>query len=115
MTVCKAMAWFTITELRRLFDESVTLFELGNVTAIEAYRFDRFMAGRRYARRTEYRFIARKTTPLTNYGCGAILNMLCPTSRPYDTQIGGQVLTRNLDRMLIVMADKGLTGHISKQ
>lgn len=50
-TVCKAMDRFTMTLFRRLLDESVTLFELGDVTAIDASGFDRIAASWRYARR----------------------------------------------------------------
>lgn len=36
-----------------------------------------------------------------------ILDIHCTTSRPHDTQIGWQVLTRNLDRLHIITGDKG--------
>jgi IS5 family transposase len=106
-TVCKAMDRFTMALFRRLLDESVTLFELGDVTAIDASGFDRIAASRRYARRTDYRFLAMKTALLTDCESGAILDLHCTTSRPHDTQIGWQVLTRNLDRLSTVTADKG--------
>ena len=48
-----------------------------------------------------------KTTVLTDCETGAILDVHCTTSRPHDTQIGRQVLTRNLDRMEVLTADKG--------
>lgn len=65
-TVCKAMDRVTMALCRRLLDESVALFELGSVTAIDASGFDRNAASRRYARRTDYRFLAMKTTLLTD-------------------------------------------------
>lgn len=106
-TVCKALDRFTMALCRRLLSESITLFELGDVTAIDASGFDRNAASRRYARRTEYRFLAMKTTLLTDCDTGAILDVHCTMSRPHDTQIGCQVLTRNLDRIDIITADKG--------
>ena len=106
-TVCKAMDRFTMALCRRLLSESVTLFELGEVTAIDASGFDRTAASRRYARRTDYRFLAVKTTLLTDCESGAILDVHCTMSRPHDTQIGWQILTRNLDRIDTITADKG--------
>ena len=106
-TVCKALDRLTTAVFRRLLCESITLFELGDVTAIDASGFDRVAASRRYARRTDYRFLAIKTTVLTDCKTGAILDVHCTTSRPHDTQIGWQVLTRNLDQIGAVTADKG--------
>lgn len=106
-TVCKAMDRVTMALCRRLLSESVTLFELGDVTAIDASGFDRIAASRRYARRTNYRFLAMKTTLLTDCESGAILDVHCTMSRPHDTQIGWQVLTRNLDQIDTITAHKG--------
>lgn len=106
-TVCKATDRLTMAICRRLLQETLTLFDLGNVAAIDASGFDRIAASRRYARRTEYRFLAMKTTLLTDCKTGAILDVHCTTSRPHDTQIGWQVLTRNLDRIETITADKG--------
>lgn len=106
-TVCKAMDRLTMAVCRRLLQETLALFELGDVTAIDASGFDRIAASRRYARRTEYRFLAMKITLLTDCKSGAILDLHCTTSRPHDTQIGWQVLTRNLDRITTITADKG--------
>lgn len=106
-TVCKAMDRLTTALCRRLLAESLTLFELGEVGAIDASGFDRVAASRRYARRTDYRFLALKTTLLTDCHTGAILDVHCTTSRPHDTRIGWQVLTRNVDRLDVLTADKG--------
>ena len=106
-TVCKAMDRLTMRLCRRLLRQSITLFELGDVAAIDASGFDRIAASRRYARRTDYRFRAMKTTLLTDCESGAILDVHCTTSRPHDTQIGWQVLTRNLDQIRTITADKG--------
>lgn len=106
-TVCKAMDRLTTTIFRRLLRESVALFELGDVPATDAAGFDRIAASRRYARRTDYRFLAMKTTVLTDCTSGAILDVHCTISRPHDAPIGWQVLTRNLDRIRVITADKG--------
>ena len=106
-TVCKAMNRLTMALCRRLLQETHSLFELGDVAAIDASGFDRIAASRRYARRTDYRFLAMKTTLLTDCSTGAILDIHCTTSRPHDTQIGWQVLTRNRDRIRTLTADKG--------
>ena len=106
-TVCKATDRVTMALCRRFLRKSLTLFELGDVAAIDASGFDRVAASRRYALRTDYRFLAMKTTLLTDCESGAILDIHCTTSRPHDTQIGWQVLTRNLDRIRTITADKG--------
>lgn len=106
-TVCKALDRLTTAVFRRLLGESITRFELGDVTAIDASGFDRVAASRRYARRTDYRFLAMKTTVLTDCKTGAILDVHCTTCRPHDIQIGWQVLTRNPDQISVLTADKG--------
>lgn len=106
-TVCKAKDRLTMAICRRLLQATLTLFDLGDVTAIDASGFDRVTASRRYAQRTNYRFLAMKTTVLTDCETGAILDIHCSTSRPHDTQIGWQVLTRNTDRIETITADKG--------
>ena len=106
-TVCKAFDNLTAAICRRLLEATLDLFDLGETVAIDASSFDRVAASRRYAQRTEYRFLAMKTTVLTDCETGAILDVHCTTSRPHDTQIGWQVLTRNVDRMEVLTADKG--------
>ena len=92
---------------RRLLSETLDLFDLGGTVAIDASSFERVASSKRYAQRTEYRFPAMKSSVLTDCATGAILDVHCTTSRPYETQNGWQVLTRNLDRMEIVTGDKG--------
>lgn len=106
-TVYKAKDRFTMALCRRFLMKTLTLFELGDVAAIDASGFDRIAASRRYARRTDYRFLAMKSTLLNDCESGAILDIHCTTSRPHDTQIGWQVLTRNLDVISTTTADKG--------
>lgn len=105
-TLCKAMDAMMMALLRALLEQTSTLFDLGDVAAINRASFDRIAASRRYARRTDYRFLAVKTTLLKDCKTGAFLDTLT-TSRPHYTQIGGQVLTRNRYRLSIITADKG--------
>lgn len=106
-TVYKAMDRLSMAMIRQLLQRTISLFDLGEIKAIDASGFDRVAASRRYAHRTEYRFLAIKTTLLTDCTTGAILDIHCTTSRPHDTQIGWQVLTRNEDRIDVITADKG--------
>jgi len=106
-TVCKAMDRLTMAICRRLLTQTLTLFELGDVAAIDASGFDGIAASRRYARRTDDRFLAMKTTLLTDCKTGAVLDIHCTTSRPHDTHIGWQVLTGNLGQICTITADKG--------
>lgn len=105
-TLCKAMDRLTMAVCRALLQRTLSLFDLGDVAAIDATGFDRVAASRRYARRTGYRFLAMKTT-LVDCRTGAVLDVHCTTSRPHDTKSGRQVLKRNLDRLEILTADKG--------
>lgn len=45
-TVCKALDRLSMTLCRRLLRKSVTLFELGDMTAIDAFCFDRIAVSR---------------------------------------------------------------------
>lgn len=107
ITVFKPTDRLTMANCRRLLQETLILFDLGAVAAIDTSGFDRIAASRRYARRTDYRFLAMKTTLLTDCKTRAILDVHCTTSRPHDTQTGWQALTRNLDRIETVMTNKG--------
>lgn len=106
-TLCKAMDRLTMALRQRLLQRTSMLFDLGEVAAIDATSFNRIAANRRYAEQTNYRFLAMKTTFLTDCDSGAILDVHYTTSRPHDTKIGWQMLRRNLDRMAILTADKG--------
>ena len=105
--VCKANDRLTTTIFRRLLNASATLFELGDVAAIDASGFDRIAAIRRCAHRTAYHFLAMKTTVLTDCKSGVFLDEHCTTNRPHETQNGWQVLTRKLDRIGVITVDKG--------
>lgn len=105
--LCRAMDRLTMALCRALLDRTTTLRELGDVAAIDSTSFDRVAASRRYAERTDYRFLAMKVTLLVDCQTGTILDIHCTTGRPHDTKIGWQVLRRNLDRLDAITADKG--------
>jgi len=106
-TVCARMQPLKMTLWRVLLRLSADLHETGRVQAIDATGFDRRAASRRYARRTNYTFTAVKTTVLVDCKTSTILDIHCSMKRPHDTQIGEQVLERNLDQIETITADKG--------
>ena len=106
-TVCHAKERLYMPNWRRLLALSADLHDLGDVQAIDASGFDRIAASRKYANRTNYTFKAMKTTVLVDCDTGTILDIHASTKRPHDTKIARQVLTRNLDRLSVITADKG--------
>jgi IS5 family transposase len=104
-TVCarklKMAVWRTLLRL------SADLHDVGDVQAIDATGFDRHSASRHYENRTGYTFRSVKTTALVDCDTSAVLDIHCSMKQPHDTQIGRQILTRNLSRLKIVTADKG--------
>jgi IS5 family transposase len=83
------------------------MYELGGVQAIDATGVDRVQASQHYAKRTDYTFEAVKTTLLIDCETSAILDIHCSMKQPHDTQVGWQVLVRNLEKLTAVAADKG--------
>jgi IS5 family transposase len=57
--------------------------------------------------RVGYNFDDIKTTALVDSDSTAILDVHFSMKQPHDTQVGWQVLTRNLEKLEIVVADKG--------
>ena len=106
-TVCTRMQDLEMARWRVLLRLSADLHEPGEVQAIDATGFDRRAASRRYARRTNYTFTAVKTTILVDCKTSTILDIHCSMKRPHDTQIGEQLLKRNLDQVETITADKG--------
>lgn len=95
MTLCLRLLW-----------QSVTLVEVVQVAAIDSAGSDGVATRRRYASRRNSRLLAMKTALLRDFESGANLDINCTPRRPHNTQIGRQVLTRNIDRMTIT-TDKG--------
>jgi IS5 family transposase len=105
--VCHAKEWLYMPNWRRFLALTGDLHDLGEVQAIDASGFDRIAASRTYAKRTDDTFKAMKTTVLVDCESGTILDVHCSIKRPHDTRIGRQVLSRNLDRLSVLTADKG--------
>jgi len=68
---------------------------------------DRIAASQHYIKRTNYKFRAVKTTLLADCSTDVILDIHCSMIQPHDSQVGWQVLKRNLDNLSIITADKG--------
>jgi len=106
-TVCARKQAIPMTRWRALLESSVDLYELGDIQAIDATGVDRVQASQHYAKRTNYTFEAVKTTLLIDCETSSILDIHCSMKQPHDTQVGWQVLVRNLDVLDTVAADKG--------
>lgn len=106
-TVCTRKQDLQMAVWRVLLRLSAGLHDLGAVQAIDATGYERHSASRHYANRVDYTFEAVKTSALVDCETGAILDVDCSMKQPHDTQIGWQVLTRNLDQLETVVADKG--------
>lgn len=106
-TVCHAKQEIKMKLWRVLLRLSASLHDLGEVQAIDATGFGRRVVSRHYGKRIRYYFQAVKTTALVDCETGAILDVHCSMKQPHDSQIGWQVLTRNLDQLNTIVADKG--------
>jgi IS5 family transposase len=106
-TICARKQAIPMKRWRAILNGSVELYELGDVQAIDATGVDRVQASQHYANRTDYTFEAVKTTLLVDCESDVILDIHCSMKQLHDTQIGLQVLVRNLDELTAVAADKG--------
>ncbi len=106
-TVCARKQHLKMGIWRTLLRLSADLHNAGDVKAIDATGFDRHSASRHYANRTGYTFRSVKTTALVDCETSTVLDIHCSMKQPHDTQVGRQVLTRNLNRLQTVTADKG--------
>ncbi len=106
-TVCARMQGLKMPILPLLLQLSAELHDTGEIQVIDATGMDRIAASQHYANRTNYTFRAVKTTALIDCKTGAILDLHCSMKQPHDTQIAWQLLTRNLDRLSVLTADKG--------
>ena len=111
-TVCARKQDIPIKRWRRILEFSVESYELGEVQAIDATGVDRVQASQHYAERTDYTFEAVKASVLIDCKTSAILDIHCSMKQPHDTQIGLQVVQRNLDELSAVAADKGYDWEI---
>ena len=92
---------------RRFLDLTSELHNLGEIQAIDATGVDRIAASQHYAKRTNYMFKTVKTTILMDCSTGTILDIHCSMTQPHDSQVGWQLLKRNLDNLSIITTDKG--------
>ena len=106
-TVCARKQGIPMKRWRAVLDYSVESYDLGEVQAIDATGVDRIQASQHYAERTDYTFEAVKTSVLIDCKTSAILDIHCSMKQPHDTQVGLQVVERNLDDLSVVAADKG--------
>jgi IS5 family transposase len=106
-TVCARMQELKMPLWREFLRLSAELHDTGEIQAIDATGMDRIAASQHYAKRTNYTFKAVKTTALIDCETGAILDIHCSMKQPHDSQIAWQLLTRNLDKLTILAADKG--------
>lgn len=106
-TVCARKQQLKMAVWRTLLRLSADLHDTGDVQAIDATGFDRYSASRHYANRTDYTFRSVKATALVDCETSTVLDIHCSMKQPHDTRVGRQVLTRNLDRLQTVTADKG--------
>lgn len=106
-TVCARMQELKMPIWRRLLQLTAELHDTGEIQAIDATGMDRIAASQHYAKRTNYTFRAVKTNALVDCSTGAILDIHCSMKQPHDSQIAWQLLSRNLDKLSILNADKG--------
>lgn len=105
--VCARKQQLKMAVWRTLLRLSADLQDTGDAQAIDATGFDRHSAGRHYANRTDYTFRAVKATSLVDCQASIILDIHCSTKQPHETHVGRQVLTRNLNHLQTITADKG--------
>jgi len=106
-TVCARKQEIPMKRWRAILESSVEFYDLGDVQAIDATGMDSVQASQHYAKRTDYAFEAVNTTALIDCETSAILDIHCSMKQPHDTQVGWQVLTRNLDKLTALAAGKG--------
>ena len=114
-TVCARYQRLKMPVWRVLLRLSAELHELGEIQAIDATGMDRISASQHYAKRTNYTFRAVKTTVLIDCKTIVIFDIHCSMKQPHDSQIGWQVLKRNLDKVSVLAADKGYDWWLLRQ
>jgi len=106
-TVCGRKQELKMNIWRTFLGLTSDLHDLGEIQAIDATGVDRIAASQHYANRTKYTFRAVKTTALIDCKTGAILDIHCSMNQPHDSKIAWQLLTRNLNKLTTMTADKG--------
>jgi IS5 family transposase len=106
-TVCARKQALKMRVWRVLLRLSVNLFDTGEIQAIDSTGLAHRSSSHNYAKRVKGTFESVKTTLLVDCSTRAILDVSCSKNLPHDTQIAWQVLTRNLEQLGTVVADKG--------
>jgi IS5 family transposase len=106
-TVCARKQALKMRVWRVLLRLSVNLFDTGEIQAIDSTSLAHRSSSHNYAKRVKGTFESVKTTLLVDCSTRAILDVHCSKNLPHDTQIAWQVLTRNLEQLGTVVADKG--------
>lgn len=106
-TVCIRKQDLKMSAWRNLLQLSADLFEPGDIQAIDSTSLAYCVASRNFAKRVGDTHASVKTTTLVDCDTGAILDVHCSMNLPHDTQIAWQLLTRNLNKLGTVVADKG--------
>jgi IS5 family transposase len=114
-TVCARKQRLKMPIWRTLLGRSADLHDLGDVQSIDATGLDRVAASQHYAKRTNYTFKAVKSTALIDCSTGAVLDIHWSMKQPHDSQVGWQLLLRNVEKLDTVVADKGYDWCLLRQ
>jgi len=106
-TVCTRKQDLKMRIWRVLLRLSASPHEFDDVQAIDSTSLAYRSSSYNYAKRVKNTFEPVKTTLLVDCESGAILDVHCSMNLLHDTQIAWQMLTRNLDQVQTVVADKG--------
>jgi len=106
-TLCARKQALEMAVWRVLLRLSASLHDNGEVQAIDSTSLAQRSSSYNYAKRVPDTFESVKITALVDCDSGAVLDVHCSMNYPHDTQIGWQVLRRNLDQLHTVAADKG--------
>jgi len=85
--VCARKQAIPMKRWRAMLDQSVELYDLADVQAIDATGVDRVQASQHYAKRMDDTFEAVKTMLPVDSETSAILDIHCSMKQPHDTQV----------------------------
>ena len=106
-TLCKAFDRLDMIVWRVLLNISVTLLPTNGVVGIDASGFDQSHASKHYTKRTKLTIQQLKLTLLVDTKANAILNLHVTTTRKRDSKIASSLIKRNMDKVSILLGDKG--------
>ncbi len=114
-TVCARKQDLKMGVWRRVLRLSTNLFDTGNIQAIDSTSLAHRSASWNYSKRVKDTFESVKTTILIDCQSRAILDVHCSMNLPHDTQIADQLLSRIVDKLETVVADKGFDWDALRQ